>query len=105
MIILMMIIIMIIIKIIIIITIMIIIIIVVVIIIAIMILMIKIILITAVVIINRPFQPGLFSSGSIPAKYAKHWLKDEFSTTRLKLRLCFLVAELSQYFKIYPLAI
>ena len=103
MIILMMIIIMIIIKIIIIITIMIII--VVVIIIAIMILMIKIILITAVVIINRPFQPGLFSSGSIPAKYAKHWLKDEFSTTRLKLRLCFLVAELSQYFKIYPLAI
>ena len=104
MIILMMIIIMIIIKIIIIITIMIIII-VVVIIIAIMILMIKIILITAVVIINRPFQPSLFSSGSIPAKYAKHWLKDEFSTTRLKLRLCFLVAELSQYFKIYPLAI
>ena len=67
---------------------------VVVIIIAIITLIIKIILIIAVVIINSPFQPGVFSTGSTPARYAKLWLKDEFLMTRLKLRLGFLVAEL-----------
>ena len=68
---------------------------VVVIIIAIMTLIVKIILIIAVVIINSPFQPGVFSTGSTPARYAKLWLKDEFLMTRMKLRLGFLVAELS----------
>ena len=68
---------------------------VVVIIIAIMTLIIKIILIIAVVIINSPFQLGVSSTGSTPARYAKLWLKDEFLMTRMKLRLGFLVAELS----------